>query len=157
MAFNATVEIAGPNGKKRSVTMEEFFVDPETDSRTENILASNELITGVTMPAVNENIKSFYIKQGARESHDWAIADVAVVMEMSGGRCENAEVVLGAAAPVPVKSEDAVKKLKGKSINESVASSAGKASVKGATPLANNAYKVPIFRSIVERAILKAV
>jgi len=157
MAFNATVEIAGPNGKTRSVVMNEFFVDPETDSRTENILASNELIAGITIPAVNESIKSYYIKQGARESHDWAIADVAVVMEMSGGRCENAEIVLGAAAPVPVKAEDAAKKLKGKSINESVASSAGKASVKGATPLANNAYKVSIFRAIVERAILKAV
>ncbi len=157
MAFNATVEIAGPNGKTRSVTMEEFFVHPETDSRTENILASNELITGINIPAVNENIKSFYIKQGARESHDWAIADVAVVMKMSGGQCENAEIVLGAAAPVPVKAEDAAKKLNGKAINESVASSAGKASMKGATPLANNAYKVPIFRSIVKRAILNAV
>jgi xanthine dehydrogenase YagS FAD-binding subunit len=157
MAFNAMVEIAGPDGKRRSVSMEEFFVHPETDSRTENILASNELITAVTIPAVNENIRSFYIKQGARESHDWAIADVAVVMEMSGGLCENAEIVLGAAAPVPVKADDAAKKLKGKSINESVAASAGKASVKGATPLTNNAYKVPIFRSIVKRAILKAV
>jgi xanthine dehydrogenase YagS FAD-binding subunit len=82
---------------------------------------------------------------------------VAVVMEMSGGQYKNAEIVLGAPAPVPVKAEDAVKNLKGKSINESVATSAGKASVKGATPLDNNAYKVPIFRSIVKRAILKTV
>jgi xanthine dehydrogenase YagS FAD-binding subunit len=157
MAFNATVDVAGADGKTRSVNMEEFFVHPETDSRTENVLAFNELITGITIPAVKESVKSYYIKQGARESHDWALADVAVVIEMSDDKCKNAEIVLGAAAPIPIKSEEAVKKLKGKSIDESVASSAGKASMKGATPLANNAYKVPIFKSIVKRAILKAV
>jgi xanthine dehydrogenase YagS FAD-binding subunit len=157
MAFNATVEIAGNNGKTRSVAIEKFFVHPETDSRTENVLASNELITGITIPAVNGDIRSYYIKQGARESHDWAIADVAVVTEMSGGQCKNAEIALGAAAPIPIKAVEAAKSLKGKSINESLAASAGEASMKGATPLANNAYKVPIFKSIVKRAILKTV
>jgi len=157
MAFNATVEIAGSNGKTRSVDMEKFFVHPDTDSRTENVLASNELITGITVPAVKETVKSYYIKQGARESHDWAIADVAVVMEMSGGQCKSAEIVLGAAAPVPVKVVDAARTLKGNTINESLAASAGDASMNGATPLANNAYKVAIFKSIVKRAILKAV
>ncbi len=157
MAFNATVEIAGINNKKRSVPMDKFFVHPETDSRTENVLASNELITGITIPAMSANVKSYYIKQGARESHDWAIADVAVVTEMSGGQCKNAEIVLGAAAPVPIKALDAAKILKGKSLNESVAGAAGEASVKGATPLSGNAYKVPIFKTIVKRAILKSV
>ena len=78
-------------------------------------------------------------------------------MEMNGGQCKSAEVVLGAAAPVPVKAVDAVKTLKGKTIDESLATSAGDASMDGATPLANNAYKVAIFKSIVKRAILKAV
>ena len=157
MAFNCTIEIAGTNGKTRSIDMEKFFVHPETDSRTENVLASNELITGITIPAVDGNVKSYYIKQGARESHDWAIADVAVVVEISGGQCKNAEIVLGAAAPVPIRAVEASKTLKGKAINESIAASAGEESMKGATPLANNAYKVPIFKSIVKRAILKTV
>jgi len=155
MAFNASVKISGIAGKKREVSMEKFFVHPETDSRTENVLASNELITSVTLPAVNSNTKSYYIKQGARESHDWAIADVAVVAEISGGVCKNTEVVLGAAAPIPFKALESAKKLEGKAISESAAKAAGKASMKGATPLSGNAYKVPIFETIVERAILK--
>jgi len=156
IAFDAMVEIAGKDGKRREVPMEKFFVHPETDSRTENVLASTELITSITIPVVNSNTKSYYIKQGARESHDWAIADVAVVTEISGGTCKRAEVVLGAAAPVPIKAEDAAKKLVGKTINESAAEAAGKASMKGATPLMGNAYKVPIFETIVRRAILKS-
>jgi xanthine dehydrogenase YagS FAD-binding subunit len=157
MAFNATVVIAGINGKTREVAMDKFFVHPETDSRTENVLATNELITGVVIPPVSAGTKSYYIKQGARESHDWALADVAVVTEMSGGKCRKAEVVLGAAAPIPMKSAGAANALEGKSINESVARKAGKSAMKGATPLAGNAYKVPIFETIVKRAILKSV
>jgi len=157
MAFNAAVEISGINGKKRMVSLDKFFVHPETDSRTENVLASNELITGITIPTVDSNTKSYYIKQGTRESHDWAIADIAVVTEMSGGQCKKAEIVLGAAAPVPMRAVDAARILKGKSINESVAGAAGEASMKGATPLSGNAYKVPIFKTIVKRAILKSV
>ena len=157
MAFDASVEIATSNGKLRKVSMEEFFVDPEVDSRTENILNSNELITAVIIPPVKSGTKSYYIKQGARESHDWAIADVAVVTEMSGGRCKNAEIVLGAAAPVPVKASESAKMLKGKNIDEALAVSAGEVSMESATPLAGNAYKIPIFKTIVKRAILKSV
>lgn len=157
MAFNATVEIATIDGKRRQVSMEKFFIHPETDSRTENALTSNELITGIIIPPVNGNTKSYYIKQGARESHDWAIADVAIVTEMSGGKCQNAEVVLGAAAPVPIKVQAAAKLLKGKVLDEAAAKSAGEAAMKDATPLAGNAYKVPIFKTIVKRAILKSV
>ena len=157
MAFNAKVQITSSDGKSKEVGMEEFFVHPEADSKNETILQSGDLITGVIVPPVSDATKSYYIKYGTRESHDWAMADVAVVAEMSAGKCKRAEVVLGAAAPVPIKSADAAKKLVGKSISESVAKAAGKASMKGATPLAGNEYKVPVFETIVKRAILKAV
>lgn len=157
LAFNATVTIAGVNDKSREVAIEKFFVHPDTDSRTENVLSTNELITGVTLPPVKSETRSYYIKQGARESHDWAIADVAVVVELSGGKCKSAEIALGAASPIPVKAPEAGKLLVGKTLDESVAKAAGDASMKGATPLAGNAYKVPIFKTIVKRAILKTV
>ena len=157
MAFNAVVQITKADGKRQEVSMEEFFVDPETNSKNETILESGDLITGVVVPPVKSGTKSYYIKYGARESHDWAMADVAVVTEINGGKCSYAEVVLGAAAPVPIKSAGAAKKLIGKSISESTAKSAGKASMKGATPLSGNKYKIPVFETIVKRAILKAV
>jgi xanthine dehydrogenase YagS FAD-binding subunit len=137
--------------------MEDFFVLTENDSTKENILEANELITAVLIPPVKNDTKSYYIKQGTRESHDWALADVAVVMEVSGNRCRKAEIALGAAAPVPVKAADAANFLKGKEINESNAASAGEMAMKGATPLTKNAYKVPLFKAIITRAILKTV
>ncbi|MEK6782227.1 MAG: FAD binding domain-containing protein [Bacteroidota bacterium] len=157
MAFNAKVQITSSNGKAKEIGMEEFFVHPEVNSKNESVLGSKDLITGIVIPPAKPGTKSYYIKQGARESHDWAIADVAVVTEMSGGKCKNVEIVLGAAAPVPMKAAEAAKMLLGKSIDEAIAKSAGEASMKGATPLAGNAYKVPIFKTIVRRAILKTI
>lgn len=156
MAFDAKVEITSKSGK-REVAMEDFFVLPGDDSRRENILKAGELITAVKIPAPSSRMKSYYIKQGALESHDWPIADVAVKLEISGNSCKSAEVVLGAAAPVPIKSKAAVEALIGKSINEAVAVAAAEASMSLATPLAKNGYKVAIFKAIVKRAILETV
>ena len=157
MALNARVRITGANGNTKEVNMEDFFVHPEEFRKNESILKTNDLITEVVVPSPKPNAKSYYIKYGARESHDWAIADVAVVTEQSGGKCSNAEIVLGAASPVPIKSKEAASELIGKTINESVASAAGKASMKDATPLSGNKYKVPVFETIVKRAILKTI
>jgi xanthine dehydrogenase YagS FAD-binding subunit len=155
MAFGAKVEITSLKGK-REVPMDEFFVLPGDDSSRETVLEASDLITAVLLPPVNNNTKSYYIKQGYKESHDWAVADVAVVMEMNGKTCKNATVVLGAAAPVPLKSKTAADALKGKTISEEVAAAAGEASMQGATPLAKNEYKVPLFKAIVKRAVMNA-
>ncbi len=157
LAFGCTIEITNKKGEKNIVPMSEFFVLPGDDSRKENILEANEMITSINVPAPGKKVKSYYEKQGARESYDWPIADVAVVMELSGANCKKATVVLGAAAPVPIVSKSAGDALSGATINESTASQAAKSAMKGATPLEHNGYKLPIFEAIIKRAILKTV
>ena len=157
MAFEASVIISDSEGGSREVSLDKFFVHPEDYSKNETILKSNEIIVQIVVPPVETTVKSYYIKHGARESHDWAIADVAVVTDMKSGTCKDARIVLGAAAPVPIHATKAAKALKGKKIDEGLAASAGEISMEGATPLHGNAYKVPIFKTIVKRAILKSV
>ena len=157
MAFNAKVEVAGLKGRKREISMDRFFVLPEEELGRETILESKELITAVIIPPVTADTQSYYINQGARESHDWPLADTAVVMELSGDTCKNAVIVLGAAAPVPLKSASAAQALIGKIINEEAAAAAAEAAMKGASPLAKNGYKVPLFKAIIKRAIMKCL
>jgi xanthine dehydrogenase YagS FAD-binding subunit len=52
---------------------------------------------------------------------------------------------------------EAADQLKGKDINEENAKTAGELAMKNATPLAKNAYKVPLFKNIIKRAILKTI
>jgi xanthine dehydrogenase YagS FAD-binding subunit len=98
-----------------------------------------------------------HLRQGEKESFDWPIADVAVVLDIGPDRiCRGAAVVLGAAAPVPHRAKAAEAALIGKSIDEEVARAAGRAALAGAAPLTRNAYKLPIFETLVWRAILAA-
>jgi xanthine dehydrogenase YagS FAD-binding subunit len=156
LAFNASVAITGAGGTK-VVHMDDFFVLPGDDSRKETILGTNDLITAVILPPAGKKTVSYYVKQGARESHDWPIADVAVVMDVAGTTCKEAVVVLGAAAPVPIKSKAAAAAMIGKTISEANAVAAGEAAMQNATPLEQNAYKVPLFKAIVKRAIMATV
>lgn len=155
VALGAQLELTGPKGK-RDVLLEEFFVSPEQDVRREHSLGEGELITGIIVPAPKAGTTSAYIKQGEKESFDWPIADVAVVLERDGETCRRASIVLGAAAPVPKRAVEAEKVLAGKKIDEALARSAANAAMQGATPLAKNGYKIPVFETIIRRTILAA-
>jgi xanthine dehydrogenase YagS FAD-binding subunit len=153
VAFNARLQITSSKGK-REVPLEDFFISPEQDVTRENILQSDELITAITVPATDA--RSAYYKQGEKESFDWPIADVAVALTMQGSRCSKASIVLGAAAPRPYRAKAAEEQLANSEINESTARKAAQQAIAGATPLANNAYKIPIFEAIIRRTILRA-
>jgi len=154
MALNAAVEITDQKGLVKIVPMTEFFVTPDRDRTRENILNFNELISAILIPPLKKNAKSHYLKMGERESHDWPIADVAVMVEFSGKRCKSAIIVLGAAAPVPIHAKTAEEMLKGNVIDEEKAKEAGIIAMKEATPLSMNAYKIPIFETLIKRALL---
>ena len=154
MAFKADVVIAGADGKTRSVPMDEFFVKASEDVAMETILKPKEIIIEVIVPTPAKNTKSYYIKQVARESYDWSLGDVAVVMETSGDKCKTASIVLGAAAPTPYRSVQAEEAMSKNEINEANAAAAADAAMSVARPLSKNGYKVPLFKSIIKEAIV---
>jgi len=155
VALEARIELTGPKGK-REIALEDFFLTPEEDVRRENKLGERELITGVRVPSPVHTVRSVYLKQGEKESFDWPLADVAVALNIEGGTCRVASVILGAAAPVPLRARGAENAIVGKAVNEETARVASKAAVVGAKPLAQNAYKLQIFEALVRRALLAA-
>jgi xanthine dehydrogenase YagS FAD-binding subunit len=149
--------LALTNGREtREVLLEEFFVKPEEDVRRENSLGADELITEIRVPALAANARSAYLKQGEKESFDWPLAEVAVVLEGAHTRINRAAVILGAAAPVPLRAVEAERLLAGQLVNEETARAAARAAVKDASPLSENGYKVAVFETLVRRAILAA-
>jgi len=155
IAFGAQVELTSAKGK-RNVAVEDFFVTPEQDVTREASIQPGEIITAITVPAPANGTASAYYKQGEKESFDWPLAAVAVALEMNGGTCTKANVILGFAAPTPLRAKSAEAKLNGAAISEDVARAAAKEAIVGATPMTNNAYKVPIFEAVVRRTILRA-
>jgi xanthine dehydrogenase YagS FAD-binding subunit len=155
IAMGAKLEITSPKGK-REVTVEEFIVPPMVNLHAENTLGPDELITEIRIPALAPTTKSYYIKQGEKESFDWPIAEVAAVLEMDGQNCKKASIVLGAAAPTPHRATEAEAALKGQAITPELARKAALAALKPATPMSQNAYKVKVFEAIITRTILGA-
>jgi xanthine dehydrogenase YagS FAD-binding subunit len=155
VAYGATFRLAGPNGE-RMVSAADYFTMPTLKNvETENVLAPNELLTHVILPAPGV-VKSGHYEVRFKESHDWPIAFATVLLTMSGQTVSGARVVMGAVAPVPWRSEAAEAALVGKTITEETAAAAAAAALRDARPLSQNAYKIQVAKTAVKRAILNA-
>ena len=158
VALGATVELTDAAGASRQLALEDFFVPPERDLRRENDLRPQEILTAIRLPKLPPSLRMAHVRQGEKDSFDWPLADVAVALDVGeDGTCKRAAIILGAAAPVPHRAKTAEAALTGKRIDENTAAQAGRAALDGATPLSKNAYKLPLFETLVRRAILKAV
>jgi xanthine dehydrogenase YagS FAD-binding subunit len=158
VALGAILVLISADGAERSVLLEDFLVPPDRDLQRENDLKPHEILTAILIPPVPAGLHMAHLKQGEKESFDWPLADVAVVLDLDpDDRCTRAAIILGAAAPVPHRALLAQAALIGKHIDEKTAAEAAHAALDGATPHSRNAYKVPLFETLVQRAILKAV
>lgn len=155
VALGASVELVSADNSRRVVPLEEFFLLPTTDTTHENDLKPGEILSAVVLPNLTPSARSVHLKQGEKDSLDWPIADVAVMLDRdSAGLCRKVSIVLGAAAPVPHRAKAAEAALIGMPTDEQNARNAGHAAISGAAPLSKNAYKLPIFETLVRRAIL---
>jgi xanthine dehydrogenase YagS FAD-binding subunit len=63
-------------------------------------------------------------------------------------------MVLSGAAPVPWRSAEAEKVVRGKQLTRDRAAQAAKAALENAEPMEQNAYKIPLFRNLIEQQLL---
>src|SRR4029078_2314918 len=105
VAYGATFRLAGPKGE-RMVAAADYFTLPRQSLRMENVLAPDELLTTVILPAPG-SVKSGHYEVRYKESHDWPIAFATVLLTMNGATVQSARVVMGAAAPVPWRCKQA--------------------------------------------------
>lgn len=154
VALDAEFYIAGPKGE-RALPASEFFQLPRVDASRENVLAKDEILTAVRLPAPRPGTRSTYHKVLDREAWTHAVVSAAIVLEMDQQQiCRSARVVLGGVAPIPWRLPKVEAMLVGQHITPELAAKAGEASVEGAHPLAKNKYKVPLTRAVVKRTLL---
>ena len=154
IALNARFRIIGPAGE-REVPAAEYYQMPDRNLFGETVLAPNELLTHVILPAPGA-VRNATYEVRFKQSHDWPLAIASVALSMNGRTVRGARIVMGAVAPVPWRSEPAEAALTGKTMSEEAAMAAADAAVTGAKPMTENAYKVQVARTAVKRAIIKA-
>lgn len=151
--YEATASVVGPKGT-RKVPLGKFHVLPSEDVRKETVLKPNEIVIEIVLPPSVQGLRSSYRKVRARRSWDFALAGVALALRFNGDRVEKARVAFSGAAPIPWRSKEVEEAITGKRLDADTVAQAAEIAIKDAEPLEHNAYKVPLFRSIVEEELL---
>jgi xanthine dehydrogenase YagS FAD-binding subunit len=152
VALNAQLRVVGPDGE-RTLPVEDLHVLPTNDVRRETWLKAGEIIVAVYIPPPPRNLRTSYRKVRARRAWDFALAGVALALQFEGDLVVDGRVVLSGAAPVPWRSRSVEKIIRGKKLNRQTIAAATEAVVEGAQPLGKNAYKIPLFRGVIEEEL----
>jgi xanthine dehydrogenase YagS FAD-binding subunit len=88
-----------------------------------------------------------------RNVWDFPLLNVASATRYAGGRIERIRMVVNAAAARPLRLHAVEAAVVGQPRNEETAERAGQIAIEGAQVLRYNAYKVPLMRNLVKRAI----
>ena len=106
---------------KRSLPAELFFKATATSL---TVLEADELITEIQIPKPPAAARQTYEKFTLRKPIDFAVVSVASILTIDNGVCKDARIVLGAVAPEPVRARKAEEAIKGRTIDEDIATEA---------------------------------
>ncbi len=154
-ALQAVVHIASPQGTRR-VAFADFHQLPGDTPERDNVLADDELITAIELPAAGFAQHCHYLKIRDRESYAFALVSVAAALEIDGHVIGEARIALGGVAHKPWRVSDAEAVLVGKPPTPANFRLAADLLVDGAVGLGRNNFKVELARRAVVRALSDA-
>ncbi|SEP71211.1 xanthine dehydrogenase YagS FAD-binding subunit [Faunimonas pinastri] len=154
IALDALVETQGPKGN-RKIRFADLHVEPGNTPNVETVLEPGELITFITVPSGAWTRRSMYLKIRDRQSYEFAVTSTAVALDLDGDTVRDVRIALGGVATRPWRSREAEDALKGKPLTPETASAAADAAFAGAKPRKYNAFKIPLGKETVIRALLE--
>lgn len=154
VALDATVDVEGPRGR-RKLAFAKLHKRPGETPDIETDLAADELITAIEVPLERWSSRSRYLKIRDRESYAFALASAAVALDMDGETVRSARIALGGVATVPWRAREAEDALQGKVLDEAAAQEAAEAAFADARPREHNAFKIPLGKRTLVRALLE--
>jgi 4-hydroxybenzoyl-CoA reductase subunit beta len=156
LCLNAEIEIAGPDGRRRT-SLRDFYTG---DGENYRKLLPTELVTRVFLPAESADYRGIYRKLRVRGSIDYPLAGVAVAMKRSNGHVADARIAITAVNPAPLLLQHAGEMLIGRAVDEALADAVGDLAARTAKPLTTSAltpeYRREMIRVFTKRAVLAA-
>jgi xanthine dehydrogenase YagS FAD-binding subunit len=140
-------------GGERVVKAEDYFLGPQIDIMHMTVLRPGELLTTIRIPATWAGAQFYFEKVRDRNVWDFPLVNVASAMKVSGNTISDMRIAVGAVAARPLRLTAVEQAVAGKPRTEETASAAGELAITGAVPLRYNAYKIPLMRNLVKRAI----
>ena len=152
IALDAKFVVSSPNGEQ-VVDAEDYFVGPDLDITRMNILRPGYLLTEIRIPSTWAGAEFYFEKVRDRNVWDFPLMNVASAIRSSADMIQNIRIAVNAVAARPLRLKMVEDAVRGKPRNTATSEAAGKLAVQGAVPLQFNAYKIPLMRNLVKRAI----
>jgi carbon-monoxide dehydrogenase medium subunit len=153
LCLDAEVRVEGPGGE-RGVPLARFF-----RGFYEAALEPGEIVTAVRVSPPPAGARGGYVKFTSRSAEDKPLVGVAaLVMLDATGRCAEARVALGGAAPTPIRAAGAERALRGEALTDGAIRAAAEAAAREADPLSDLMgsadYRREIIRVWVRRLLV---
>ena len=155
-AIGATVEVEQADGNSRKIDFGDFHRLPEDRPEKDTNLEKGELITHIHLPKPVLSNHYAYIKIRERSSYAFALISVAAGFQIEDGKISNIGLAMGGVAHKPWKLIEAEAFLLGKEPTEKNFKKAADLAMKDSKPLEHNAYKVPMGKKAIVRALTQA-
>jgi xanthine dehydrogenase YagS FAD-binding subunit len=154
--MDAEVLVQHADGADHWVPIEDFHRVPGDTPDVETVLRQGDLIIALRLPAHATERRSHYVKVRDRASFAWALASCAAALRQDAdGTVVDVRLAAGGVATKPWRLPQAEQALLGRKLDRETVRRAAEAATTGAAPRPLNAYKVPLLKQTVERALLE--
>jgi xanthine dehydrogenase YagS FAD-binding subunit len=152
--LDARATLATPTGPKE-LTIEQLVPgDMVVDGRIQShVVRSNEILTEVRLPPVTPGARTWFEKLRPRGVWDFAMASLALNLQVEGDVVSDARVVFGGIAGKPFRDSAVEQTLTGQRLERSVTTQAIAASLAKAAPLKYNAMKIEMARGLLNAGL----
>ena len=154
LAYGAQIIARGPGGT-RTIAIDDLFV-----GLFETSLEAGEILTEIRIPKPAAASGGAYLKI-ERKVGDYAVAAVAVQLELAGDAIKHIRIGLTNVSPIPQRAKAAEAALTGKQPTDDVLEAAGRAAAAECNPSADLRgqvdYKRDLVRVLTKRAVRRAI
>ena len=151
MAMGGMVDIAGPKGTRR-VALDRFFRGPGVSA-----LQTGEIVTAICVPPPPKGSGTAYHSLSQRGKLDCSAVGVGTMVVLQGDRCTDARLVVGACAPVPMRTGEAERMLIGKEMTDTLIRRAAQQASEETSPITDVRASAPYRWKMVSVLTIRAL
>ncbi|MGP0071692.1 MAG: FAD binding domain-containing protein [Bryobacteraceae bacterium] len=154
--FDARATLATPTGTKE-LTLEQLVPgDLMVDGRIQShVVRFNEILTEVVLPPPKPGVRASFEKLRPRGVWDFAMASLALRLDVRDNTIEDSRVVFGGIAGKPLREHAVENFLKGKLLTADLADQAASIALANAAPLKYNSTKIDMAKGLLASGLVR--
>jgi xanthine dehydrogenase YagS FAD-binding subunit len=154
--YDARVKLATPAGVKELSIEQLVPGDMMVDGRIQShVVRHNEILTEVVIPPPKPGMRASFEKLRPRGVWDFAMASLAMNLQVQDQNIVDARVVFGGISGKPLRETEVENFLKGKTLSASLSDQAQAVALANAAPLKYNATKIDMAKGLLASGLTK--